>query len=436
MALNMLSVPDAEGNYENKSELPLGQLGALVKTTSTAVPKIVIPHDPSQTLDVYPWFEVTMREINVPGQTFTCSVECYLFWQEYGLPTAFPDFANEEFLLTDDDVPVKIAEVFENKISHNFENTPTYKYFPETSCLQMTWVSECVFTERMELNRFPLDRQFLNMLFNGWTKTDKVNWNWVMIAPDWVPKEFHKPIFVRMVSSITEYELLSPWVDFSMDEAPMKIRLRVDRIPSFYFGNVVFPNFLIVAGCFSAFVIPANDVADRLALNVTLMLAAVAFRFVISTMLPKVSYLTLLDYYIIVGFVALTILIGENAICGISTLDQETTFAIDFLFGACFGAAWIMLHLVSLYCLSNKNFLRKSWEAMDLLDSQEDPDAEWTKVETVNLHSKTETDESKQAWERYKNKSADKRADAYAEDNPSFLKQLNAMQGGMNAHAE
>ena len=138
-----------------------------------------------------------------------------------------------------------------------------------------------------------------------------------------------------MISSITEYELLEPWVDFSTTQ-PLSIRLRVNRLPAYYFGNIIFPNFLIVAGCFSAFVIPREDIADRLSVTVTLMLAAVAFRFIVSTMLPKVSYLTIMDYYLLVGFVALILMIAENAIVGIPALD-ESGAAIDLWCALIFG---------------------------------------------------------------------------------------------------
>ena len=106
----------------------------------------------------------------------------------------------------------------------------------------MFMVVECTFAERMELHRFPLDRQFLNMDFNGLIKSNQdgeADWKWTLKFPEWLDKtveidrfykktiddqrneynftvsEFNKTFAVRMLSSITEYELLSPWADFS-----------------------------------------------------------------------------------------------------------------------------------------------------------------------------------------------------------------------------
>ena len=99
-------------------------------------------------------------------------------------------------------------------------------------------------------------------------------------------------------------------------------------------------------GTFGAFVINRDDVADRLSVSVTLMLAAVAFRFVVSTMLPKVSYLTIMDYYLLIGFVALIILIFENAFAGFAGLDDHFAKTFDDI---CF---WGFLGIFCRYTIS------------------------------------------------------------------------------------
>ena len=47
---------------------------------------------------------------------------------------------------------------------------------------------------------------------------------------------------------------------------------------------------------------PVADLPDRYGFGVTLLLTAVAFQFVVSTELPKLPYLTLLDEYIVLSF--------------------------------------------------------------------------------------------------------------------------------------
>lgn len=350
--------------------------------------------------DVYGWFEITLRDIDVPSQQFNASTEIHVFWQDFNLPNVFPNYEEDDFEVDDDYVPIKMSEIFENKVEIS-NSDPVFKYYPETGTVYMMFVVECTFVERMELQRFPLDRQFMNMEFNAWVKQG--NWNWVLdyTELDWVPEEFRKASCVRMLSSITEYELLDPWLDFSGDQ-PLHIRLRVNRLPSYYFGNIIFPNFLIVAGAFSAFVISPDDVADRLSVTVTLMLAAVAFRFVVSTMLPKVSYLTFMDYYLLTGFIALIVIITENAINGIEGLGSNAREYVDDVCMAAFGTLWLVIHVIALYALLDKECLRVSWQKMDEIDKAEDEEDEFVFAKPDKTQGKTESKECQQDWENFK----------------------------------
>ena len=59
---------------------------------------------------------------------------------------------------------------------------------------------------------------------------------------------------------------------------------------------------MILLLCFTSFAVSADEPADRLSVTVTLLLTAVAFKYVVSQSLPTISYLTLLvgfnQYYL------------------------------------------------------------------------------------------------------------------------------------------
>jgi hypothetical protein len=61
----------------------------------------------------------------------------------------------------------------------------------------------------------------------------------------------------------------------------------------------------LVALCFSAFCIDVADLADRMSIILTLLLTAVAFKFVIADSLPKLSYSTYIDYFLLMNFFVL-----------------------------------------------------------------------------------------------------------------------------------
>ena len=66
--------------------------------------------------------------------------------------------------------------------------------------------------------------------------------------------------------------------------------------------NMCFSVFVVDVLTFSAHGIPVGDLADRLSVNLTLLLTAMAFKWVLSDSLPPVPYLTELEYYVIATF--------------------------------------------------------------------------------------------------------------------------------------
>ena len=415
--------------------------------------------------DVYSWFEITVTDISVPTQTFDCSIEIHAFWQDYALPSVFPDYKEDDFKIDNDNLPIKMTEIFENQISCRVVVDPIFRYYDRTSTIYMMFVCEVTFVERMELQRFPLDRQFLSMEFNAYHGVSKTgNWNWILKKNlDWVPEPWrNREYCVRMVSSISsEYELLPPWINFTVgsdtddddngsdkaspalnydvastsgtppnekekdgkesgkengalvisgkdedekdaDIEPLIVLLRVDRRPHYYYGNIVFPNFLIGLGCGGAFIVPSTDLADRLGVLITLMLAAVAFRFVVSTMLPRVTYLTIMDKYLLLSFIMIVILIGENTIVAVQGLfpSIEWVEAFDWTFSVAFYIGWGIIHLFFVLTLIWPSFYRLSWNQMYLIDIS-DPDEPLKADDYRRVKTPKETPHCVNKWKKF-----------------------------------
>ena len=69
--------------------------------------------------------------------------------------------------------------------------------------------------------------------------------------------------------------------------------------------NMCFSLFVIDVMVFAAHGIPMADLADRLSVNLTLLLTAMAFKWVLSDSLPPVPYLTTMEIYVIATFACL-----------------------------------------------------------------------------------------------------------------------------------
>lgn len=78
--------------------------------------------------------------------------------------------------------------------------------------------------------------------------------------------------------------------------------LGVARRPGFYFAKLIVPLVLIVGISWAVFWAKPDDLNDRIALTVTAILTIVAFQFLISDQLPRVSYQTFMDRLLLTSF--------------------------------------------------------------------------------------------------------------------------------------
>ena len=94
------------------------------------------------------------------------------------------------------------------------------------------------------------------------------------------------------------------------------ISLIVVREPSFYVMNVVYPMGLFAFMSNMQFALPRYSTSDRFNLCFSLMLTSVAFKLSITTMLPSVSYLTVLDRFMMGCLLCIVLASMEAAAMG------------------------------------------------------------------------------------------------------------------------
>ena len=103
---------------------------------------------------------------------------------------------------------------------------------------------------------------------------------------------------------------------------------------------------LVGSSCF-AFAIPVTDVADRLSITGTIMLALVAFKLFIAETIPKVPYQTAGDRFVVVSFVVCFLISLEMALLGVmsrasSELGDEDGGRIDAIAAAVLISVYIL----------------------------------------------------------------------------------------------
>jgi hypothetical protein len=104
----------------------------------------------------------------------------------------------------------------------------------------------------------------------------------------------------------------------------MVAAFRICRRPETWLWNVLLILFMIGTLSLSSFLIPVHELADRGTVTMTLLLTVVAFKLLLSDNLPKVSYLTLLDNYVLAAFMFIFFVAIESIVMAFLTGVPET----------------------------------------------------------------------------------------------------------------
>jgi hypothetical protein len=121
--------------------------------------------------------------------------------------------------------------------------------------------------------------------------------------------------------------------------------VKIARRVGYYVWKVMSVLVMLVVLSWAIFLIDPADVGNRMAVSITLFLAAVAFAFVTSGLIPRISYLTLLDLYILGCYVLLFLAPAESLLV-YKLRDESRARKIDRLSLWCFPAAFLLLHVL------------------------------------------------------------------------------------------
>jgi hypothetical protein len=83
----------------------------------------------------------------------------------------------------------------------------------------------------------------------------------------------------------------------------VELKLIIERKSSYYIFKVIFPIILILMICWSAVWIDPKEIESRLTITIVCLLSLIAYNFVIDSDMPKLEYLTIMDYIILISYV-------------------------------------------------------------------------------------------------------------------------------------
>ena len=103
--------------------------------------------------------------------------------------------------------------------------------------------------------------------------------------------------------------------------------------------------FVDITGSFSIFSIAYENVHERLAVSVTILLTFTAFQTITAATLPQTSERKLVDWYIVLAYLLQMLLVACT--CLVSTLIEldvgmDTVRRVDVAFGVILFAVWLL----------------------------------------------------------------------------------------------
>jgi hypothetical protein len=175
---------------------------------------------------------------------------------------------------------------------------------------------------QMELQRIPFDRQVFEFVFEtlGFDTTE------VRLEPD--PQR----TAVRSHVNVHQWSLGAVEMAALTDTATMEsgrqeavsavtFRFPATRNPRFLLRVIVLPLLILVALSWSVFWMDSEQLSDRMAISFLGILTVVAFQIVVSDMLPRITYFTILSSFLLICY--LNLVAGVIVNLSVGSLDRR-----------------------------------------------------------------------------------------------------------------
>jgi hypothetical protein len=205
------------------------------------------------------------------------------------------------------------------------------------------------YSQALKLSRFPFDTQ---------------NFKLHIIATNYSPEEIR---FVDRANlsgianelSLADWEIVEwfadpiayqPYGDERINVAGIVYGFKAKRLTSYYVLKMILPLMLIVAMSWAVFWMDPLNVASNVGISITSMLTLIAYRFSADAILPRLPYLTSLDYFILTStilvFLSLLQCIATSALA--KSGESKKAHSLDVTARVLFPVLFVLLTLETL----------------------------------------------------------------------------------------
>ena len=162
------------------------------------------------------------------------------------------------------------------------------------------------FKTDFKLHSFPFDRQKIKVF----AYQSRYNLGeYQASVSDWTKRRLIS--FANKENAIQGWNIVNHSANYKVYKDPnsqfyndgVELVLTIERKSSYYIFKVILPIVLILMVCWSAVWIDPKEIESRLTITIVCLLSLIAYNFVIDSDMPKLEYLTIMDYIILISYV-------------------------------------------------------------------------------------------------------------------------------------
>ena len=267
-------------------------------------------------------FLIDIEDVDTVAQNFTANLTLVIRWQDSNLAHDGPD----SIILPLEDVWFPRIQILnQQKLVSTFPRS--VEVYPDGEVVQRQrfWGS---FSQPLDLRLFPFDSQHLRITLAN-VGFGKGVGNLIPSPSSGISEKLTMPDW-----KVTGWGFVAvdhPFDDESTHIDGMVFSLDVKRDTSFFIFKVILPLILIVVMSWLVFWIDPTLVSSQISVSVTAMLTMIAYRFALAGMMPRLTFLTSLDFFVLASTLVVFLSMTEVVYTAfLSTNDQlEKARAVD-----------------------------------------------------------------------------------------------------------
>ena len=186
------------------------------------------------------------------------------------------------------------------------------RYYNQSSAF-VTYESSSVYKIKNDYNlkTFPFDKQKLKIYLRSSINALE-DWGYRSYVSGFTQK---KALEFKELNQIQGWDITNVNMKYQVYDDPSDLKyydgvvleIDIERKSGYYVYKIIFPILLILSICWSALWIDPKEIESRLTVTIVCLLSLIAYNFVIDSELPKLEYLTIMDYIILTSYIYATI---------------------------------------------------------------------------------------------------------------------------------